>query len=282
MFYEWRHSINADYWNAESGQSFSFPLHIHACYEFILITEGRMEIAVGENKRVLGRGDAAFVFPYQIHSMQDVGESKHTVCVFSPTLINYYSKKFTGLMPESNFFHVPDSYIELFEPLSGGADIYTVKGILYLFCGLFDRGASYLRHIGNSSDELLYRILEYIEQNFSGDCVLKSLANSLSYDYAYLSRYFVRKIGVPFNSYVNRRRLSKACYLLQTTDMTILEISNECGYNSLRSFNRNFKEQLGISPSEYNRLDMSSSAEIRFSPESEKNRPYSEKPHIDK
>ena len=39
--------------------------------------------------------------------------------------------------------------------------------------------------------------------------------------------------------------------MLQNNEMTVLEISNECGFNSLRSLNRNFKEQLGIPPAEY-------------------------------
>ena len=56
---------------------------------------------------------------------------------------------------------------------------------------------------------------------------------------------------MPFTAYANRHRISKACYLLRTTDKTILECACDCGYTSLRSFNRNFKEHVGLSPKEY-------------------------------
>ncbi len=40
-------------------------------------------------------------------------------------------------------------------------------------------------------------------------------------------------------------------YLLRNTDKSALECSCECGYTSLRSFNRNFKAIIGTSPTDY-------------------------------
>ena len=98
---------------------------------------------------------------------------------------------------------------------------------------------------------LLYKIFKFIELNYNKDCSLSTLSKNTGYDYAYLSRYFKKIVGISYNDYVNQYRISRACYLLQNCEMTILEISNECGVNSLRSLNRYFKEQLGIPPAEY-------------------------------
>ena len=98
---------------------------------------------------------------------------------------------------------------------------------------------------------LLYDIFKFIENNYNKNCTLANLAKYTGYDYAYLSRYFRKAVGISYNDYVNQYRISKACYLLQNSEMTVLEISNECGFNSLRSLNRHFKEQLGMPPSDY-------------------------------
>jgi len=45
--------------------------------------------------------------------------------------------------------------------------------------------------------------------------------------------------------------LSHACYLLKNTAQSVLQCALDSGYTSLRSFNRNFKAQFGISPSQY-------------------------------
>ena len=77
------------------------------------------------------------------------------------------------------------------------------------------------------------------------------MIDSIKYDYAYISKFFKKNIGISFNEYVNRRRVSEACYLLKTTDKSVLEIGMECGYDSLRSFNRNFRLYLNMSPREF-------------------------------
>ena len=61
--------------------------------------------------------------------------------------------------------------------------------------------------------------------------------------------------GISFNSYKNRYRINNACYLLSNSNYSILQCALESGYQSVRSFNRNFKNILGITPAEYrNRL----------------------------
>jgi len=75
----------------------------------------------------------------------------------------------------------------------------------------------------------------------------------------YLSRIFSNKLNSSFNEFVNNIRVSYASTLILATDMTITQICNEAGFNSLRTFNRVFKESFHMTPSEYrykNRQEM--------------------------
>ena len=59
------------------------------------------------------------------------------------------------------------------------------------------------------------------------------------------------KLKMGFNDYVNSLRISNACKQLIKSDASITEISENVGFNTLRTFNRAFMKQTGMTPSEY-------------------------------
>ena len=75
--------------------------------------------------------------------------------------------------------------------------------------------------------------------------------------FKFLTGFVYDKLGLRFNDYVNSLRISEACRYLVHTDHSITEISEIVGFNTLRTFNRAFMKQLGISPSEYRKKDLS-------------------------
>lgn len=251
MFYEAKHSLDPEYCQVESGQDFSYPLHVHSCFEIILVTEGEMEITVGRSVKNLQKGEAAIIFPNLIHGMTTAEKSRHKLCIFSKKLINHYSKKTQSLIPENPFFTLDETAFSLFLRLSEESSVFEKKSVLYFLAGIFDKITTYVSAEVDAHPSLLYQILEYIEESYFSECSLKNLSEKLKYDYAYLSKYFIKNIKMPFNEYVNRRRISEVCYLLSTTDKSVLEISADSGYGSLRSLNRNFREIMGIAPALY-------------------------------
>ena len=254
MFYESKHPLDADYFQIERGQDFSFSPHIHHCFEIINVTEGKMTVAVGGESRELVKNEAVLIFPNQVHSLKTEEKSRHTLCVFSDKLVNSFSKQKAGLIPENNFFVIPDYLSDMFDNLDIKSNLSTVKGTLYSLCGVFDNNAVYVKRDDTKSEQMIIRIFEYVTENYRENCNLKRLSEYLRYDYAYFSRIFRKNTGMNFNAFINQYRISEACYLLKTGNKTVLQIAEECGYDSLRSFNRNFKEYTGISPAEYRKL----------------------------
>ena len=61
------------------------------------------------------------------------------------------------------------------------------------------------------------------------------------------------KLKMGFNDYINSLRISNACKQLLKTDASVTEISESVGFNTLRTFNRAFMKQMGMTPSEYRR-----------------------------
>lgn len=250
MFYELKHSMAVDYLAVERGNNFSFPPHIHHCFEIITVTQGQMQVSVGEESYLLTPGKAVMVFPNRIHALSSVGESRHIVCVFSPHLVSSFAKAQVGRVPERAVFDLPEPYAALLYGLHREDRISRIKGVLYLLCALFDEGARY-RPVSVGEETLLHGIFAFIEEHYGEDCSLEALSRHLAYSYGYLSRYFKQTVGLSYNDYVNHYRVGEVCNRLDESNENILKISEECGFSSLRSMNRNFKARTGMTPAEY-------------------------------
>lgn len=242
-----------EYIRKEYGENFNFPNHMHQAFEFITVLSGEMTVTVDSNCYILNEGDALLVFPNQIHSLESKN-SKHMLCIFSPELVKAYSSRLSDKIPENNLFF-PDKYlIDTLDKISENSSMLEKKGLFYSLCADFDKNAIY-KERKNDDKDLLYQIFNFVELNYNKDCSLSNLTDCTGFSYSYLSRYFKRVVGISFNDYVNQYRISNACYLLSNSDCSILQCALESGYNSLRSFNRNFVMRLSVTPNEYrNRL----------------------------
>ncbi len=249
MFYELQHSLTPEYFRKEYNQNFSFPAHLHKAFEYFSVTSGEMIITVDNTPYHLYKGDSLLVFPNQIHSISST-ESSHNLCIFSPELVRAYTSKITGMIPESNKFTAGKHIAYALSGLSDNASVIDKKALFYSICAEFDKTAKYVKRDADKRD-LLSIIFKYVEANYNKACSLYNLSDDTGYSYSYLSRYFKNIVGVSFNNYVNRYRISNACYLLGNTDYTILQCALDSGYDSLRSFNRNFTDYLSVTPSEY-------------------------------
>ena len=249
MFYQFNHLASPDYLKVERGINFSFPPHLHQCFEIIVLLSGKMQVTVDDCVYELNEKEALMIFPNQIHALQSV-KSEHILCIFAPDLVREYATRLVGKIPQNSLF-VPDSYfVETLCKLSSDSATTQKKGILYSLCAQFDQNKDYeIRQTDN--DKLLNKIFAFVEENFSTDCSLKRLADKTGYDYAYLSRVFRKTVGISYNTYVNHCRLSHACYLMENSDYPIIQCALESGYESVRSFNRNFKAYLDMTPTEY-------------------------------
>ncbi|RDX30389.1 helix-turn-helix domain-containing protein, partial [Bifidobacterium breve] len=65
------------------------------------------------------------------------------------------------------------------------------------------------------------------------------------------AKAFREIVGTSPNEYVTRLRVIRAKYLLSLTDLTVLQISKDCGYRSQSTFGAMFKRSIGVTPSEY-------------------------------
>jgi xylan 1,4-beta-xylosidase len=67
---------------------------------------------------------------------------------------------------------------------------------------------------------------------------------------AYFSRFFKRISGMTFSMYLNHIRVNRAIDLIKNTDLSMTEIAMKCGFETIRNFNRVFRQVTGYAPRE--------------------------------
>lgn len=81
---------------------------------------------------------------------------------------------------------------------------------------------------------------------------LSNLAGELGTNRTYLSNYLNRELNVSFYDYVNSFRVRRACAMIASDpDITVHDIVERCGFNSVSTFRRSFSREVGQTYGEF-------------------------------
>ena len=108
-------------------------------------------------------------------------------------------------------------------------------------------------HKKNTFDTAI--LISYMKENiFKPDCTLRELSLKSNISKFYLLRRFKESTGYSPVEYYIRLKIQKACELLDTTNLSVNEISNLLCYNNQFYFSEIFKRIIGCSPQKYRKL----------------------------
>lgn len=107
------------------------------------------------------------------------------------------------------------------------------------------------------AEQYVQKLLQAMESDEiykEGSIRLKDLAEQLEIPSHHLSQVINDKLGQNFFEFINSYRVKEARKLLkdpENKNLTILHVAFESGFNNKTSFNRAFKEEIGITPSKF-------------------------------
>ncbi|EHI96753.1 transcriptional regulator, AraC family [Clostridium sp. DL-VIII] len=232
--------------------SLTYQVHLHRSFEFIYVKAGNLEVCVNNRTFELKKNDCMLILPYEIHSISTEEYSEADICVFSPKYVKTFENTAYGKFLENPVFNLSTTSeaLVLDKIFSENASLLQMKACLYLICSEVIEQTKLLPS-EKSDYQLLHKILSYVQDNFTKDISLKTIANEFCYNYNYLSKYLNRILGISFVDFINQNRVSYAAYLLINSEDPITDIAYKCGYSSIRSFNRNFFKITNTTPKNY-------------------------------
>lgn len=105
--------------------------------------------------------------------------------------------------------------------------------------------------------EIVTKGQDIINRNVDKQLSVKSIATRLNISLYKLQEAFKNITGATVYEYIKKVKIERAKYLLENTDMSVLEIVNEIGYENPSKFSSLFKKYNGITPLKYRKLNMS-------------------------
>lgn len=124
-----------------------------------------------------------------------------------------------------------------------------VKWLTQLCASVCEKMDSSLQNYHN---QIYTMALGYIRENFETNTLcLNDIARHANISPAYLSSLFKKVSGQSISDTITALRIESACHYLESTSLSLKEISTKCGYTNQYYFSNSFKKKLGMSPSAY-------------------------------
>jgi signal transduction histidine kinase/AraC-like DNA-binding protein len=98
---------------------------------------------------------------------------------------------------------------------------------------------------------LVKRVVAYLHQNYNRPLLRWEIAEAVGVSEDYLSRVFLREMGVSLWDYLNRYRIYQAKEMLQLTGESVQSIAQKVGFKDQAYFSRVFRGLVGESPSAF-------------------------------
>lgn len=99
--------------------------------------------------------------------------------------------------------------------------------------------------------DCLAKAIRYMHQKYYEDISMEDVSTVADLSYSYFSRIFKKEVGVNFNDYLNQIRIEKSKKILLSSDISLLEIAQKCGFKDQSYYSKAFKKVVGISPGKF-------------------------------
>lgn len=257
-------------------KEFTYPIHNHEVYElnFVEHAPGVRRI-VGDSQEVIGEYDLVLITSPDLEHVWEQYECKsdhiREVTVqfdFKIEDDNFFSRNpfesIRKMMVEArkglafpmtaimNVYHmidtlskIEDGFYAVQQFLSILYELSKVPGYRTLATSSYAKVA-----IADDSRRVL-KVKQFINDHYMDEIRLAQLADIAGMSPSAFSRFFKMHTGRNLSDYIIDIRLGYAARMLVDTNMSISEISFDCGFNNLSNFNRIFKRKKGCSPSEF-------------------------------
>jgi AraC family transcriptional regulator len=110
--------------------------------------------------------------------------------------------------------------------------------------------------------EYIEDVMRYIRDHLNEPLDRETLATVAGFSVPHFHRVFTAHVGESAASYVRRLRLERAGRKLRMGAVDITEVALAAGYDTHAAFSKAFKQQFGLSPSEFRQIGCSAATQL--------------------
>ncbi len=225
-------------------QPWTHPTRMIDSYELIYVLNGNFHMKEGDITYYLQPKTALFLSPNTLHGgiAKSIGEVKfywlHFYCNDPKSL--GLPKLFTNNELDNNQY--------LFQELMTQQQLNNK-----LLCDI--KLAELLTKISsltnNRYPKLISEIIEYIRINAQKNLSVDVISAAFRYNNDYLSKLFKKSVGISLHSFINQTKVKLIKSHLLNTNLSVKELSRQCGFEDENNFVKFFKYHTQKTPTEY-------------------------------
>ena len=238
--------------------------HLHNSIEFIYITEGTLELGMGQELFHMKEGDFAVIFPDVIHHYQvfSPGDNKAVYLWAKPALAGQFADIIQSSCPEDPVIKKEQVHRDIVNAVQcllanrkeEEKSLVVEQAYVQILLARSIPCFYMLEKSSVESNDIIYQTVSYIARHFREEVSLDRMARDLGVSKFTLSRVFSGTFHRNFNQFLNEQRLNYVTVHLECTDESITDICMNAGFESQRTFNRAFRERYRMTPREYRTL----------------------------
>lgn len=223
----------------------------HHRFVFLFSFRGSGNVHVNERTLRLHEGSAILIFPFDIHLYSEVDSDD--ICwlfiTFESRGEGHYSPlRGRTLKLSDDARYLMSKLLSLWEHEYSG--LACALGLLLEECkqivGNTPRSGKNRNRSGISS-----RINQLIHAQPQRVWAIKEIASELGFSAGHLRRIFQEETAQSLGDYLLDVRINRAAALLVNTDRQVGEVAYACGYDTIYSFSRAFRNRMGVCPRTY-------------------------------
>ncbi len=243
----------------------NFELHHHDYYEFFLTLSGKAIQEINGKRQSLPERSLVLVRPGDVHTYIKEGEfsfvnltftsdtMKKLCDYFGSSLENIIKKEIppTVILSRENF----DSVFEKLNNLNTISLSDTEKANLKMKLILTDIMAFIIEGDSERSRSLaplwLSSLVLHCKKAENINITLQEMAEFSNKSREHISRCFKKYYGVTVAQFMNEQKLNYSANLLLNSNLPVIDICYECGFQNLSWFYRKFKEKFDLTPHQF-------------------------------
>lgn len=244
-----------DCWRAKNNGCLP---HFHSSIELLYVESGEITAILEGQAYCVKEGQMLLCSSYSMHAYRtEEGKSNQVIIAIIPLSCvpslqkTLNTKAFSNVVYDAN----NDRELTALMPLlpekwrQYGNEIR--KGFSYAVLGLLIERAGLKEQPSNQQSGLMRDVLIYLQNNYQQPLRMENLARHFGYSKSRFSRLFHDHLGCSMIEYLAVLRCRQAAQLLMESDMTMLDIAMNVGFECLRTFYRAFKNCYDMTPTQY-------------------------------
>lgn len=249
----------------EGMDKFNLGAHRDDHYMFVIQQQGMFVLELDFNIVTLNGASLSFVTPGQVHKYIDQKNSKGWFVFVDPKLVSIqyrgifdaflHYRQVVAVQKENSVFVMTDALGELLNsknmPMQKSVWQSLIQTIVGMVASHVLQAQEEQSGVSGSKYTLVTKFKQLVKEKFRVNKQVKDYASMIHITPLYLNEMTKKITGFSASYWIHQEIILEAKRLLYYTDLTIMEIAYEVGYEDHAYFSRFFKKNTGITASAF-------------------------------